>query len=237
MDTFNLTLAQKVEEAIDWERILTKQGATQNSERYYISVILEKLNELGAVVGSSAGAQQAIDIRDVKWEGFTSSYEGKKVNKGDRFIFNDTFLKDDVYYILIYAAMKKVRIEKGSRLIELSHKIEVESMKVHLEKIGALVIDMLGENGATSEKVLNLFSSSLGLLKASVINKIVSYYDFGQAFKNVISFGDFSSRPRPNWSLKLPVPSDHSNVPEHPTQEEEATWEIPKVDDENNNNN
>ncbi len=33
MDTFNLTLAQKVEEAIDWERILTKQGATQNSER------------------------------------------------------------------------------------------------------------------------------------------------------------------------------------------------------------
>ncbi len=192
-------------------------------------MILEKLNELGAVVGSSAGAQQAIDIRDVKWEGFTSSYEGKKVNKGDRFIFNDTFLKDDVYYILIYAGLKKVRIEKGSKLVELSHKIEVESVKVHLEKIGALVIDMLGENGATSEKVLTLFNSALGLMKAAVVNKIVSYYDFGQAFKNVISFGDFSSRPRPNWSLKLPVPPEHTNVPEHPTEEEEATWEIPNT--------
>ena len=234
MDTFNLTLTKKVEEAIDWEKILTKKGDTQNSERYYISVILEKLNELGAVVGASAGAQQAIDIRDVKWEGFTSSYEGKKVNKGDRFIFNDTFLKDDVYYILIYAGLKKVRIEKGSKLVELSYRVEDESVKVQLEKIGALVIDMLGENGATSEKVLTLFNSALGLMKAAVVNKIVSYYDFGQAFKNVISFGDFSSRPRPNWSMKLPVPREHTNVPEHPTEEEEATWEIPNTVEKNN---
>ena len=206
MDTFNLTLAKKVEDAIDWEKILTKQGATQNSERYYISVILEKLNELGAVVGSSAGAQQAIDIRDVKWENFTSSYEGKKVNKGDRFIFNDTFLKDDVYYILIYAGSKRVRIEKGSKLIELSYKIEGETTKVYLENIGGLIFDMLGENGVTGEKILTLFKYSIGLLKAAVANNIVSYYDFGQVFKNVISFGDFSSRPRPNWSLKLPLP-------------------------------
>lgn len=206
MDTFNLTLAKKIEDAIDWEKILTKQGATQNSERYYISVIIEKLNELGAVVGSSAGAQQAIDIRDVKWENFTSSYEGKKVNKGDRFIFNDTFLKDDVYYILIYAGSKRVRIEKGSKLIELSYKIEGETTKVYLENIGGLIFDMLGENGVTGEKILTLFKYSIGLLKAAVANNIVSYYDFGQVFKNVISFGDFSSRPRPNWSLKLPLP-------------------------------
>jgi hypothetical protein len=207
MDLFNLELATKTEETIDWEKIQTKKGETQNSERYYISIILEKLHEVGAVVGSCAGAQQAIDIRDIQWGDFTFSYECKKVNKGDRFIFNDTFLKNDVYYILIYAGLKKVRIEKGSKLIELSHRADSDSVKVHLEKIGGLVVDMLGENGATSGKVLTLFSYSLALMKSAVANNIVSYYDFGQSFKNVISFGDFTSRPRPNWSLKLPFPS------------------------------
>jgi hypothetical protein len=231
MESFNLTLARKVEETIDWEKILTKKGATQNSERYYIPIILEKIEELGAVVGSTAGAQQAIDIRDVKWENHTFSYEGKKVNGGESFRFNDTFLKDDVYYILIYASLKKVRIEQGSKLIELSSRVEGPSVTSHLEKIGILVIDMLGENGVTSDKIISLFEEALGLLKASVVNKVVSYYDFGQAFKHGISFGDFSARPRPNWCLKLPVPKGHTNTSLHPTEEEEKVWEIPPETD------
>ena len=96
-------MEKAIEDAIDWDRVLTKDGETQRSERYYISVIVEQLLKLGAKIGSNAAAQQAIDIRDVEWpDGSVVSYECKKVNKGSRFIFNDTFLKSDVWYIFIY---------------------------------------------------------------------------------------------------------------------------------------
>lgn len=193
-----------IEQNIDWARVTTKKGDTQNSERYYISVILETIEKLGGKVGSNAGSQQCIDIRNVEWpDGTILSYECKKVNKGHRFMFNDTFIKDDVWYIFIYVDVKKVRISKGITLIEESNKGEHSSYKPHLKKIGKLVLDMMDDD-VSSENLKSFFSEVLLFMRTCVLKGLISYFEFGEMFKQTITFGSFISRPRPNWSLVIP---------------------------------
>ena len=207
-------MEKAIEDAIDWNRILTKDGETQKSERYYISVIIEQFEKLGAKVGSNAATQQAIDIRDVEWpDGTVASYEGKKVNKGSRFIFNDTFIKPDVWYIFIYGHIKKVRVAKGSTLIDESSNVyETNQPKRNLRKIGELVLDMLTDE-ITNTLVKDFFVEVLAFLKACVIHKVLSHFEFGELFKKSIVFGNFTSRPRPNWSLTIPYkPSQSEEV-------------------------
>jgi len=210
-------MEKAIEDAIDWNRILTKDGETQKSERYYISVIIEQFEKLGAKVGSNAATQQAIDIRDVEWpDGTVASYEGKKVNKGSRFIFNDTFIKPDVWYIFIYGHLKKVRVAKGSTLIDESSNVyETNQPKRNLRKIGELVLDMLTDE-ITNTLVKDFFVEVLAFLKACVIYKVLSHFEFGELFKKSIVFGNFTSRPRPNWSLTIPYkPSQSKEVEQH----------------------
>ena len=221
-----------IEQKLDWSRVLTKKGDTQNSERYYISVILEVIDSLGGKVGSSAGSQQSVDIRDVQWpDGTIRSYEGKKVNKGSRFIFNDTFLKDDVWYIFLYVETQKVRIAKGSTLIEESRSGDHTPHRTHLKNLGKLIIDMLDDHdGSTSpDKIKSFFSEVLLFLKACVLSGAISYFDFGQMFKQTVSFGSFVSRPRPNWSLTIPYkpPSQLEGAPHSPTEQSVPSENLP----------
>ena len=68
-----------IEQTLDWDKVTTKRGDTQNSERYYISVILDAIEKLGGKVGSNAGSQQCVDIRNVEWpNGTVVSYECKR---------------------------------------------------------------------------------------------------------------------------------------------------------------
>jgi len=161
-------------------------------------------------------------VINIKWEGNIISYEIKKTIKNDKFNFNDTFIKDDNYYILIYTFHKKVNIVKGSEITQNTHLDEGPTMRSHLKNIGELVMKMLGENKVIEEDILTLFSEMLGFLRSAVLNKRLSFYEFGQSFKKVISFGDFSSRPRPNWTLKIPLKTDTNG-----DTLVDDTWEIP----------
>ena len=208
-------MEKAIEDAIDWDQVLTRNGETQKTERYYISVIIEQLKKLGAVVGSNAAAQQAIDIRDVKWpDGSIESYEGKKVNTGCRFLFNDTFIKPDVWYIFIYGHLKKVRVVKGSDVIQGSTSIvDALKPKAQLKRVAKMVLTML-ETELTPGLVKDLFLEVLEFLKSCVVHGVISYFDFGEMFKKSIIFGNFTSRPRPNWALKFPYKPSQSKEEE-----------------------
>lgn len=205
-----------IEEAIDWDRVLTKNGETQRSERYYISVIIEQLQKLGATVGSNASTQQAVDIRDVVWpDGSTASYECKKVNKGYRFIFNDTFLKPDVWYIFIYGHLKKVRVAKGEELIKESITQHHQTPRGILKSLGEMILTML-ETEPSRIHIQGFFGGVLSLLRSCVVHGIITYFDFGELFKSSVVFGNFTSRPRPNWSLTIPYkPSQLEEEEQH----------------------
>jgi hypothetical protein len=221
-----------LEVAIDWDRVLTKDGNTQSSERYYISVIVEQFEKLGAKVGSMAPTQQAIDIRDVEWpDGSVVSYECKKTNSGCQFLFNDTFLKPDVWYIFIYSHLRKVRVASGSSLIEEANHVGVTNIpKTHLKQLGECVLAML-VNEISSDAVKDFFLEVLAFLKSCVIHRVLTYFEFGQLFKQSVAFGSFKSRPRPNWSLTIPYkPSQSTGVEPHSPAEQSDLSLNPPVD-------
>jgi hypothetical protein len=203
-------MERMIERQIDWEKIHTRSGDTQNSERYYIGVIKEVIQTMGATIGSQAGSQQSVDIRDVQWpDGETKSYECKKVNKGFRFIFNDTFIKPDVYYIFIYVDLRKVQILKGSDIINKTTELESNEPKKHIKILARIILHML-DTKPTPENVKSLFIETLHFLKSCVLHGIITYFEFGELFKTTISFGNFVSRPRPNWSLIVPYKPQQS---------------------------
>ena len=207
MDSFNSILAYKTEKTINWSH-----------PDDFTKTIVNHLIDLKADVESTS---QNITI---KWQDNNTTYEIKKTVKGEKFNFNDTFLKEDVYYILIYVSHRKIRIEKGSKLLELTYTEEKgPTMRSHLKTIGELVMEMLGENKVSDDQILTLFSEMLGLMKAAVVNKRIRFEDYSQAFKKVISFGDFSSRPRPNWTLKFPLLENLESSQELI----DNSWEIP----------
>lgn len=220
-----------IENTIDWEKVLTRKGDTQNSERYYISVILDVIASLGGKTGSNAGSQQPVDIRDVVWpDGSIVSYECKKVNKGSRFMFNDTFVKPDVWYIFIYVELKRVRIVNGESLINESLNTATVPHKKHLKTIARIVIDMLGDD-ITSETVNNFFCEVLLFLKSCVLNGVLSYFEFGELFKQNINFGMFLSRPRPNWCLTVPYkPHEQLVEGQHSPVGQSSPYENHQVD-------
>lgn len=221
-----------IEQSLDWKRAFTKKGQTQDSEYYYIDVIKKVIQSVGGEIIATAGSQQAVDFRVVRWpDGTTRSYECKKINKGSRFMFNDTFIKSDVWYIFIYVDIKKVRIAKGSDLMKESQTNDRNHSRTHLKNISKIVNDMLDEHNPSSGKMKSLFSEILLFFKECVLNGSLSYFDYGQIFKQTIKFGSFQNRPRPNWSLTIPYkpPSQLEEVPHSPT-EQSAPSENPQVD-------
>jgi len=191
------------------DNIVTKNGDTQSSERYYIDVIYEQALKLGATISKNKSSQKHVDFKNVKWPcGTVCSYEVKKVNCGDRFILNDTMIPNcnDLYYIFIFAKIKQVQIIKSSDLIKnniipYSPKITI---KMCFYNLSHHVCDMSLENDFTNESVLKLFSLTMKFIAEAVSRRIISLFDFGEMVKVNYKFGNFTSRPRPNWALKVP---------------------------------
>ena len=198
-------LAHRVKCALDWSRVLAKKGNTQVSERYYVDVIKDQIVALGGRIGSSAGSQQSVDIRDVAWpDGTNVSIECKKVNKkGSNFMFNDTFLKSDVWYMFLWVDQENVSLLKGSSIIEKNIQASPTSTQQQLKVIAKLVIDM--SDGDTSpQNFKSLFRETLELMKIGVLEGVLTFFDYGELFKSTTRFGNIISRPRPNWSISVP---------------------------------
>ena len=150
----------------------------------------------------------------INWENVTVplddtefAVEYKIAKSGETFAFGEESLKEDTYYVMIYADIKKVMVEKGSVLIQKAKKEKGPTLgiKIHLKNIGELVLAMLSDDEyMTNGNVKKIFYEVLHLLKASVIGNLLSYADFGELFTYPISFGHFTSKPSPNWLLTIP---------------------------------
>ena len=196
-------IIQSIEKNLKWDVIKTKDGRTQESERAYIQIIKEEMQKIGAIVNCNS-SQKHIDFKNVQWpNGKEYSFECKKINKGTKFMFNDTLPKDDVYYIFIYVDTKKVIIKKGSSIYE-NNSIRKNSLKSEFSRtVGNHVLKMLTTNDFTKTSILEFFKITMIFMGKSVEYKVLSCFDFGQIFKNTFIFGNFSSRARPNWSVTV----------------------------------
>jgi hypothetical protein len=201
------TLIDRVKSSLDWDQVHAKKGNTQVSERYYVGVIQDQIVALGGRIGSSAGSQQSVDIRDVVWpDGSIVSIECKKVNKGSTFMLNDTFLKPDVWYLFIWVDKKDVALMKGSTIIEKNKGPSTTKVRQQVQTIAATIIDM--DNGQlTKTTFIKLFREVLELMKIGVLEGVLTFFDYGELFKSTTKFGNIISRPRPNWSISVPCES------------------------------
>ena len=200
-------LIPNLEIAINWADITTKDGRTQKSERNYINVIGDQMKKLGAILGPSSGSQTHIDFKDVQWsDGTIHSYECKKVNKGTKFMFNDTVPRPDVYYIFIYVEFKKIIIRKGSTILQnnVIHVSQNSLKKEFSRTVVKHVLNMVENDDFTSNSIKDFFRVSMDFMGTCVSHGVLSYFDFGQLFKNTYKFGNFISRARPNWTLNIP---------------------------------
>lgn len=202
-------LVSRVKASLDWTKVLAKRGNTQTSERYYVGIIKDQITTLGGKIGSSAGSQQSVDIRDVEWpDGSVISIECKKVNKrGANFMFNDTFIKPDVWYMFLWVDTEDVALIQGSSLIEQNKQSGPASdVKRQIKIISRIVID-INDGDETSYRFAELFKETLELMRIGVMNGVLGFFEYGQLFKNTTKFGKITSRPRPNWSINVPCES------------------------------
>jgi hypothetical protein len=119
-------LCKRIQDVLPWDKLVCKGGNTQNKERIYIPVIKKAIHDLGGEVGHEAGSQQAMDFRDVTLPGldFVFDADGKSVNKGFKFMFNDSLLKLDGYYVFVQVEHKSVIIKKGIEIINYIAELE-----------------------------------------------------------------------------------------------------------------
>jgi hypothetical protein len=113
-------LCKRIQEVLPWDKLVCRDGNTQSKERMYIPIIKDVVSDLGGEIGHDAGSQQAMDFRDIKLPGldFVFDADGKSVNKGFKFMFNDSVPKVDGYYVFIQVEHKTVIIKKGIEIIE-----------------------------------------------------------------------------------------------------------------------
>ena len=191
------TVCSTMQRTIDWSKMVSTRGNTQERERYYISIIQKILSDLGCSF-ESAGSQQAIDIRNVVFpDGTTTDFEAKSSNT-NVFPLNDTVVKPDVHYIFIYAKHKKVNILKGSDIYSVCMDDAVD----------------IGKPPSSKEEIMEGFDFLIKEAMYSVKCGTMSLFDFGELWKRTWKFGNLKSRPRPNWSLTMPYKSNEPSEEE-----------------------
>lgn len=187
------SLSNSIHDALDWDIMITKNGNTQETERYYIDVICSVLEKHGYTITAQASSQRSVDI-----ETNMGKFECKKKNKrSSSFILNDTLPKQDVYYIFMITEDKSVIIKKGEELVRFTA-TEGSNRSIAL-KVCSTVMNYV-EDKATIHDVIDVFFK---FLEISVFCGNLSLYEFGQMFKRTIVFDNLKSRPRPNWSISL----------------------------------
>jgi hypothetical protein len=188
------TLATLIQDALDWDKMNTKSGDTQKSERYYIDVISQIFSDHGMEF-DAAPSQCSVDFRMKTGV----NYEAKKINKsGARIILNDTLIKDDVYYICMCVDTRKVLVVSGSEMIDFQNE-EVRDHKYDVRRLLTCLMDYHDDKIEIGVVVTHI----LDFLYYSVLAKKLSLLQFGELFKRTYTFGNVKSRPRPNWSIAL----------------------------------
>lgn len=175
---------------INWERMVSNKGNTQERERYYIGVITNVITRLGGTF-NTAGSQESVDLQDVTFPGLDPFHiEGKATTSG-HFMLNDTMIKSNVHYMLFYVKHKVVTIESGGDIIKRTTEIGTHNM-------------VEGRKPASKETIMKAFGVLMDEATYSVRCGVLSLFDFGQMWKQTWKFGKLSSRPRPNWSITVP---------------------------------
>ena len=211
------TLSANIESAINWNKITTKKGDTMSSEKKYKKIVIDVLVKLDAVFpkNKKCGSQQHIDLKNVLWNGEEYNFELKKVDKGNTFKLNDTIPKPDVYYIYLFGCHKKVVIKKGDDIPEeFNDTIEIVKNRIkHTVDVNDNIVSFLDNIIINCERMkvtykktksinfLKLFTLTMDLIVLGVGKGMLSLEQFSQMIKVTYKFGNYVSRPRPNWTL------------------------------------
>ena len=118
-----------------FDKIKTKNGATQDSERSYKKYIKDTLDELNLSF-TEAGTQQSKDYRLDCGIIIEVKKTDSKVLK-----FNDSYINPNVYYIFINTKYKKIMINKGIYLLDKNELDECIKLKELLR-----TLDIKGKN-------------------------------------------------------------------------------------------
>jgi len=179
-----------VRDEINWDRMVSKKGNTQERERYYIGVMNEIITSLGGTF-NTAGSQESVDFQDVTFPGLEPFHlEGKATTSGN-FKLNDTMIKSNVHYMLFYVKPKVVTVELGADIIKRTTEIGSHNI-------------VEGRKPASKETIMKEFEMLIDEAAYSVRCGVLSLFDFGQMWKRTWKFGKISCRPRPNWSITVP---------------------------------
>jgi hypothetical protein len=198
-DPLFITLKEYIEKEIGNNETLN--GDTQKSERIFIGIVKNSLLKLTDKPFKQAGSQEPIDFQNVDISGKIYNFECKKVNKGNRFIFNDSVIDPDVFYIFCKEQEKKVLIIKGCN-IKLLKEINDTTLEEDISKLKKHVSDLSPET-LNLNIVRFLFVSVLSIAKHCVFKKVMTLSDYSELFKFKSDFGNISSRPRPNWTVTI----------------------------------
>ena len=182
-------MESKIYDTLDWNKVKTKKGDTQNSERYYINVIKHELEKMSAIV-EQASSQQAIDFR-IHLDNYYFEIECKKIDSGKTFHLNDTLpssTSNNTYYMFFFTNSKTIKTIKSCDLYKTIDHKKNNSKNMLIEKL---------QN--------NDFNNPKSLFKMFIETLLphISLYKLGDMVKQTFYFGNFSMRPRPNWSLKV----------------------------------
>ena len=191
---------------IDWSMMASKKGNTQERERYYIGLTEEIITEMGGAF-NSASSQSSVDIQDISFPDETPFHlEGKATTRHD-FMLNDTMIKPDVYYLLLYTKHRIVDIELGADIITGATDNGPHNI-------------VEGRAPMTTEQIFKGFEYFMDEAVYSVRCGVMSMFDFGQMWKQTWKFNKITSRPRPNWKITIPrKPSESSEEEPHSQSE------------------
>jgi hypothetical protein len=194
----------RIRTQMPWDRILTRDGRSQESEREYIYHLKQAIIDEGGEITGHTGTQQPRDIRGVKYPGIDDifDYEGKKINKMGDFCLNDTIPSgNNVYYIFLRVHGQSVDICKASELVNDQY-LSPDHYSTVLDELSDCVERLRSRgNSAEVSNFQELFRITVKLSEVAVKSGMMSLYDYGQLFKFTTNFGFFKSRPRPNWFL------------------------------------
>ena len=114
-------LAKNIQSNLPWDKLICRDGETQKKERKYIPTLIEEIEKLGGTIGSHAGSQEPMDLRDVSFVSSTGNIfkfdlDGKSVNSGLKFKFNDSRPKLDGFYCFIKCDTKQVIMKSGEEI-------------------------------------------------------------------------------------------------------------------------
>lgn len=188
--TYIPRICNAIRAQIDWSKLQSRNGNTQERERYYIGLTECIIREMGGTFKSSS-SQCSVDIQDISFRDEEPFQLEGKATMSNIFKLNDTMIKPDVYYLLLHVKHEVVNIEIGSSIIATA-----------TDNGSHNTIE--GRVPMTREQIYRGFEYFMDEAVYSVRCGVMSMFDFGQLWKRSWKFGKVISRPRPNWSVTVP---------------------------------